>query len=481
MNNSMHLKRYVETHPDNKMAWYLLGKEYERAGEQGKATYCYNRAEEVYEAFELSKVPADIWKNYEQRLLQHEREKELRRRRNRRWLVALALLLIVLIPPAQAPGYPGGLPAEAEAQADAPASAAAIRQAVGERSDKPMFTAVAGGREGAAGDGAGKETDSALTRLLKHPERLPSWSVALGMPRQGKWLLWSSDMERLYGLHRDRTGEIAITPFEGAAGECLCEPQSSAGLARSAGQWADLQLETAVLEKAVEGYQTRHGRLPDSLDELTRPFPNNWLSGRSRAMEDMFDVLIQRKQHDAPPGKVEDDAKGNAEEGEAEDKSGYWGTSPDGAPYFKEPLQVIIDKDKHRLAVVSGKIMLRNYAVGLGGAKTPLGDFQISDKVVNPNGTTKGPYGTRGMQLSDTQYAIHGTEDLDSIGADESEGCIRMLREDVEELFDLVPMGTSVKIREGVLPDGLWTPKERFKLKHSQGQTNPAKVYHWLD
>lgn len=481
MNNSMYLKRYVETHPDNKMAWYLLGKEYERAGEQGKATYCYNRAEEVYEAFELSKVPSDIWKNYEQRLLQLEREKELKRRRNRRWLVALALLLLGLIPPAQAPGYPGGLPAEADAQPEAPASAAAIRQAVGERAGKPMFTAVAEGRNAAAGDGADDEGDSALPRLLKHPEQLPSWSVALGMPLRGKWLLWSSDMERLYALHRDRAGEIAITPFEGAAGECECEPQSSAGLARSAKQWADLQLETAVLEKAVENYQTRHGRLPGSLDELTRPFPNNWLSGRSTAMEDMFDVLIQLKQDDAPPGKVQDDAKGNAEEGEAADKPGYWGTSPDGAPYFKEPLQVIIDKDKHRLAVVSGKIMLRNYAVGLGGAKTPLGDFQISDKVVNPNGTTRGPYGTRGMQLSDTQYAIHGTEDLDSIGADESEGCIRMLKEDVEELFDLVPMGTSVKIREGVLPDDLWTPKERFKLKHSQGQTNPAKVYHWLD
>ena len=45
MNNSLYLKRYVETHPDNKMAWYLLGKEYEQAGEQGKANYCYNKAE----------------------------------------------------------------------------------------------------------------------------------------------------------------------------------------------------------------------------------------------------------------------------------------------------------------------------------------------------------------------------------------------------------------------------------------------------
>ena len=56
------------------------------------------------------------------------------------------------------------------------------------------------------------------------------------------------------------------------------------------------------------------------------------------------------------------------------------------------------------------------------------------------------------MQLSDTLYAIHGTLDVDSIEANESEGCIRMLKEDVEELFDLVPMGTVVKIREGFCP-----------------------------
>ena len=89
MNNSLYLKRYVETHPDNKMAWYLLGKEYEQAGEQGKANYCYNKAEGVYEAFELSQVPSDIWKNYEQRLLEMEKDKERKRKEPgvclRRW------------------------------------------------------------------------------------------------------------------------------------------------------------------------------------------------------------------------------------------------------------------------------------------------------------------------------------------------------------------------------------------------------------
>lgn len=470
MNNSLYLKRYVETHPDNKMAWYLLGKEYEQAGEQGKANYCYNKAEGVYEAFELSQVPSDIWKNYEQRLLEMEKDKDRRRKRTRRLLAALVLLLLVFLPPAQAPGSVPGDVASDVFPPNEPVSASAVNKEKRDSRKEPLYTAVASGQ--------GKDSAGALSLLLRHPQALPNWSVALGMKPSGKWLLWSKDMERLYGLHRDAKGAIAIQPYEGAALECDCEPADSSQLKRSAGQWADLQVETAVLQEAVSQYKARHGRLPKSLNELTHPYPNNWLSGRSKAMEEMFGALMKQQSQgtDGP-----EDQPGQQPPGNDPEEPGYWGTSPNGDPFFEQPLQVIIDRKRHRLAVVSGTVMLRNYAVGLGGVKTPLGDFHINDKVVNPNGTTKGPYGTRGMQLSDTLYAIHGTLDVDSIGANESEGCIRMLKEDVEELFDLVPMGTVVKIREGVLPESLWTPKERFKLKHAQGQTNPGKVYHWLD
>lgn len=465
MNNSLYLKRYVEMHPDNKMAWYLLGKEYEQAGEQGKANYCYNKAEGVYEAFELSQVPSDIWKNYEQRLLEMEKEKERKRRRNRRLLTALVFLLLVFLPPAQAPGLASRDAAQGGSLADEPTAVTTVGKEQLDSRNEPLYTAIASSQ--------GKGSGGALPSLLQHPQQLPDWSVALGMERSGKWLLWSKDMERLYGLRRDDQGVIAIQPYEGAAEECDCKPANSSKLKQSAAKWADLQVETVVLQEAANQYKARHGRLPKDLDELTQPFPNNWLSGRSKAMEDMFDVLMKQRTSEAG-GQGSAPGAGLAE-------LGYWGTSPKGDPFFEQPLQVIIDRKRHRLAVVSGSIIIRNYAVGLGGAKTPLGDFKINDKVVNPNGTTKGPYGTRGMQLSDTSYAIHGTLDVNSIGANESEGCIRMLIPDVEELFDLVPMGTAVKIREGVLPEDLWTPKERFKLKPSQNQTNPKKVYHWLD
>jgi lipoprotein-anchoring transpeptidase ErfK/SrfK len=66
------------------------------------------------------------------------------------------------------------------------------------------------------------------------------------------------------------------------------------------------------------------------------------------------------------------------------------------------------------------------------------------------------PLGARALYLfaktlyanySDTGYRIHGTNDPASIGKAMSSGCIRMLNQDVAELFNEVPIGTRVVVR----------------------------------
>lgn len=58
------------------------------------------------------------------------------------------------------------------------------------------------------------------------------------------------------------------------------------------------------------------------------------------------------------------------------------------------------------------------------------------------------PLGARALYLfdngQDTLFRIHGTNEPDSIGRAASSGCIRMLNEDVIELYDLTPLGTKV-------------------------------------
>jgi lipoprotein-anchoring transpeptidase ErfK/SrfK len=61
------------------------------------------------------------------------------------------------------------------------------------------------------------------------------------------------------------------------------------------------------------------------------------------------------------------------------------------------------------------------------------------------------PLGARALYLyddagKDTLYRIHGTIEPYSIGHNVSSGCIRLLNENVIELFELVPVGTKVVV-----------------------------------
>lgn len=56
------------------------------------------------------------------------------------------------------------------------------------------------------------------------------------------------------------------------------------------------------------------------------------------------------------------------------------------------------------------------------------------------------PLGARAMYLGSTVYRIHGTNQPSTIGKFVSSGCIGMLNEDVEDLFDRVKVGTRVVV-----------------------------------
>lgn len=61
-------------------------------------------------------------------------------------------------------------------------------------------------------------------------------------------------------------------------------------------------------------------------------------------------------------------------------------------------------------------------------------------------GGPKNPLGARAIYLGDTIYRIHGTNEPSSIGKAASSGCIRMLNEDVTELYQFVKQGATVTV-----------------------------------
>ena len=126
--------------------------------------------------------------------------------------------------------------------------------------------------------------------------------------------------------------------------------------------------------------------------------------------------------------------------------------------------RILVEKGVRRLTLMLDGVPVRNYPVGIGAdGKTPTTRFVIEEKLTDPPWTPPGraplPYGhpdnilgTRWMGFNRTAdysgFGIHGTTLNDSIGKATSNGCVRMLNADVEELFDLVPRGTVVEIRD---------------------------------
>jgi lipoprotein-anchoring transpeptidase ErfK/SrfK len=61
-------------------------------------------------------------------------------------------------------------------------------------------------------------------------------------------------------------------------------------------------------------------------------------------------------------------------------------------------------------------------------------------------GGPKNPLGARALYLGSSLYRIHGTNEPHSIGQNVSSGCIRMMNEDVIDLYDRVPVGAKVVV-----------------------------------
>ena len=97
--------------------------------------------------------------------------------------------------------------------------------------------------------------------------------------------------------------------------------------------------------------------------------------------------------------------------------------------------------------------------VGIEDYMTPTGTFHIARRSVDPTwtdpqtgrripaGDPANELGTRWMGFEEIpSIGIHGTIHPETIGQDASSGCIGLLTEDVEQLYDLLPQGTEVRI-----------------------------------
>ena len=129
------------------------------------------------------------------------------------------------------------------------------------------------------------------------------------------------------------------------------------------------------------------------------------------------------------------------------------------------PDAIVVNLSKFRLDLYQRTHLVDHFPVGVGRLRfaTPPGVYFVRYKERNPAWRNPGsswargmpwymppgprnPLGTRALGLDRGALVIHGTPEPWTIGSRSSHGCIRMLRGDVEKLFDLVPRGTPVFI-----------------------------------
>lgn len=131
----------------------------------------------------------------------------------------------------------------------------------------------------------------------------------------------------------------------------------------------------------------------------------------------------------------------------------------DSLKITKAVFSIVVDKSQNKLFLKKGDEVFKTYTVSTGkDNSTPVGNFKIVNKLkkpvwfrkdigaIVPPDSPENILGSRWLGLSIKGYGIHGTNNPEELGKQNTQGCIRMSNDDVEELFSIVPIGTEVTI-----------------------------------
>jgi len=140
--------------------------------------------------------------------------------------------------------------------------------------------------------------------------------------------------------------------------------------------------------------------------------------------------------------------------------------------------ELVLDRRNRHLTVLENGRELRRFPVAVGrpGWETPVGRFEVIERVADPSwehpatGETvppgpANPLGSRWIGFHRdclgrsgfngrehlvvegcVSSGFHGTPNRDSVGQAVSHGCVRLFDEHVQELFELVQLGTPVTV-----------------------------------
>lgn len=135
--------------------------------------------------------------------------------------------------------------------------------------------------------------------------------------------------------------------------------------------------------------------------------------------------------------------------------------SSSSAPIIAEA-RLELSISQRQVSLFRGDTLIDSYPVAVGAAETPtpVGQFTVSQMVIEPLWQSPwtgvlhepGPDSALGLRwigfttTSAGSFGFHGTPTVSSIGHAVSNGCVRMYNEDIVALFEQVQMGTPVVV-----------------------------------
>ncbi len=176
--------------------------------------------------------------------------------------------------------------------------------------------------------------------------------------------------------------------------------------------------------------------------------------------QSLFPNIFQPTAEDVAPGVDHGNSDDNLPETFQRQAVFYRSQHPAGT--------IIIETAERHLYLIESETRALRYGIGVGREGfTWQGLLQISRKQEWPDwhpppemierqpylprfmaGGPGNPLGARAMYLGNTVYRIHGTNAPETIGHAVSSGCFRLVNDDVVDLYDRVPVGTRVIVRQ---------------------------------
>ncbi|MGL4372918.1 MAG: L,D-transpeptidase family protein, partial [Turicibacter sp.] len=229
-----------------------------------------------------------------------------------------------------------------------------------------------------------------------------------------------------------------------------------------------------IIRNALYQYILETGVFPTHLSDLTENYPNHYLStipnnplsgtNESHSVQNFEGGWYYAPYIDSTLPLTE-----------LVTKSVQPNTPNSNTNYFSLLGLYISTKDQ-QLYLADDNYIYYQFPIAVGQFnQTPLGNFTISQKLVNPRNDIpleENPYGTRLLELSNPDYAIHGTNSPDSIGTATTNGCIRLDNNAIDLLFAMTPLNTTVTIAKTT--DELWDNMETNPIPFQENSTENA-------